>query len=408
MMDPERLRERAAALAPRLKAWRRHLHRHPELSFAEVATQRYVRDELAGVGIATRAAGGTGLVALVGPAGEHCVALRADLDALPIQEVAGRTYGSTVAGVMHACGHDVHTACAMGAALLLRDLSAELPLPVKVLFQPGEEVLPGGATHMIRDGALAQPEVLAMSALHVAPDLPVGTLGTRSGPYMASSDEVRITLRGAGGHGALPHRTVDLVATAAQLVTGLQHVVSRKAPADVPTVLSFGHVATTGGATNVLPVTVELAGTFRTYDEAWRGEARVWIRRIAEATAGMYGAEVAVELREGYPALANDPAVTAEVEDGLRAVFGAERIRDLSLRPTAEDFAWYLRHVPGCFFRLGVGNVARGITAGVHTPEFDVDEDALEVGAVALATAGLRLSRWAASRRGPAGNGRST
>ena len=395
MKRSEDLRARAEELAPQLIAWRRHLHRHPELSFAEVETQGYVREQLAARGIDTESVAGTGLVALVGPEAEDCVALRADMDALPIQEARGRPYGSRVAGVMHACGHDVHTACAMGAALLLREVGAELPLPVKLLFQPGEEVLPGGATHMIRDGALERPNVLAISALHVAPDMPVGTVGTRTGPYMASSDEVRITLRGGGGHGALPHDTVDLVATAAQLITALQQVVSRKAPAEIPTVLSFGHVATEGGATNVLPVAVRLAGTLRTYNEEWRAEARSWIARITEATAEMYGAEVEVDLREGYPALANDAAVTAVVEAGLRTTFGDERVLPLSLRPTAEDFAWYLKRVPGSFFRLGVGNVGRGITAGVHTPEFDVDEACLAVGALALATAGMRLSRWA-------------
>ena len=398
MKHPDLLSERAAELAPQLTQWRRHLHRHPELSFAEVETQRYVRAQLEARGVEAVEMGGTGLLALIGAPSATCVALRADMDALPIDEVPGRSYGSVVPGVMHACGHDVHTACAMGAAALLKEMSAELEVPVKVIFQPGEEVLPGGATHMIADGVLEHPEVLAISALHVDPSLPVGTLGTRAGAYMASSDEIRITLRGTGGHGALPHKTVDLVAAAAQLVTALQQVVSRKAPADIPTVLSFGHVASAGGATNVLPVAVELAGTFRTYDEAWRDEARAWITRIATATAEMYGAEVELDLRRGYPALSNDPAVTTRLEAGLRETFGPDAVRPLSLRPTAEDFAWYLQRVPGSFFRLGTGNVARGITAGVHTPEFDVDEDCLVVGALALATAGLRLSRWAASR----------
>ena len=392
------LRERARELAPQLSKWRRHLHRYPDLSFGEVATQRYVREELAGRGISAEEIAGTGLVALVGPTASRCVAVRADLDALPIQEVEGRPYGSQHAGVMHACGHDVHTACAMGAAVLLASVEETLPLPVKLLFQPGEEVLPGGATHMIRDGALHGPDVQAITALHVAPSLPVGTVGTRSGAYMASSDEIRISLRGKGGHGALPHATVDLVATAAQMVTALQQVVSRKAPADVPSVLSFGHIASEGGATNVLPVAVEIAGTFRTYDEAWRASAREWIGQIATGTAGMYGAEVSVDIREGYPALDNDPAVTSVVETALEETFGGDNVTALALRPTAEDFAWYLQHVPGTFFRLGVGNPERGITAGVHTPEFDVDEGCLAVGALALASSAIALSTWASTR----------
>lgn len=395
-MNPDLLRTRAYGLARDLSAWRRHLHRHPELSFEEVATQRYVRETLGRYGVEAHPIAGTGLLATVGSGDGPCVALRADLDALPIQEIAGRAYGSLRDRVMHACGHDVHTACAMGAAVLLAEVADRLPTPVKVVFQPGEEVLPGGATHVIEAGALVHPPVAAIAALHVAPELPVGTLGTRSGAYMASSDEVRILLRGAGGHGALPHKTVDLVAAAAQVITALQQVVSRKAPAEVPTVLSFGHVVSHGGATNVLPVAVELAGTLRTYDEEWRGEARAWIKKIATASAEMYGAEVEVDLRRGYPALVNDEAVTGVVATALERVFGAGAVTDLSLRPTAEDFAWYLQHVPGTFFRLGVGNVERGITAGVHTPDFDVDEACLPVGALALATAAVSLSRWAA------------
>lgn len=381
----------AEALASRLREWRRHLHAHPELSFGEVETQRYVREALLGQGLRPRPIATTGLTAFVGQEGERCVALRADLDALPIQEVAGRPYGSRHAGVMHACGHDVHTACAMGAAVILDGLAGTLPLPVRVIFQPGEERLPGGATHVIAEGGLTGPPVVAIAALHVAPDLPVGTVGTRSGAYMASSDEIYLRLGSPGGHGALPHETIDVVAAAAQVITGLQQVVSRKAPAHVPSVLSFGHVATEGGATNVLPAAVEIAGTFRTYDETWRAEAREWIDRIARGTAEAFGASVEVDVRAGYPALVNDAACTAAVSEGLRGSLGAEAVRELALRPTAEDFAWYLREVPGTFFRLGVGNEARGITAGVHTPAFDIDEDALVIGARALATAAVSL-----------------
>ena len=401
-MDEARLRAlktAATALAPRLGEWRRHLHAHPELSYEEVETQSYVSEVLRGEGLSADPIAGTGVTTLVGPAGDRCVGLRADLDALPIQEVAGRAYGSTRAGVMHACGHDVHTACAIGAAVLLADLGDALPLPVKVLFQPGEERLPGGATLVIGEGGLRDPEVVAIAALHVAPDLSVGTVGTRPGAYMASSDEVYLRLSGDGGHGALPHKTVDLVAAGAQVITALQQVVSRKAPAHVPSVLSFGHIASVGGATNVLPAQLEIAGTFRTYDEDWRGEARAWIERIARATAGGVGAGIEVDIRVGYPALVNDVACTEAVTAGLRAALGEDAVRALGLRPTAEDFAWYLREVPGTFFRLGVANVARGITAGVHTPAFDVDEDCLAVGALALATAAIALGERYVSHR---------
>ena len=387
----DRFRENVTRLNPQLKQWRRHLHANPELSFSEHETQAYVRRELEGRGLAAEPLAGTGLALVIGPDRATCIGLRADLDALPIQEVEGRDYGSRVDGVMHACGHDVHTTCAMGASLLLAEAADHLPMPVKVLFQPGEEVLPGGATHMIRDGALQTPEVVAIAALHVAPDLAVGTFGTRPGAYMASSDEIRFTFHGPGGHGALPHQTVDLVAVAAQTIVALQQVVSRKAPAAVPSVLSFGHVASGGGATNVLPVRVALAGTFRTYDAAWRERAVEWIEAIVKGTAEMYGAEVTVDIGRGYPALVNDASCTTAVESGLRTAFGTEAVVALGLRPTAEDFAWYLQHVPGAFFRLGVGNAARGISAGVHTPEFDVDEDCLGLGAVAMASAAVAL-----------------
>ncbi len=387
----DRLRERATALQPRLVAWRRHLHAHPELSFRETATQAFVAERLVELGLAPRPIAGTGVVAMVGEGAERCVALRADLDALPIQEVSGRPYGSKVAGVMHACGHDVHTTCALGAAALLAGERAHLPLPVKLIFQPGEELLPGGATKVIAEGGLRDPAVAAIVGLHVAPDLAVGTFGTRSGPYMASADEIYITLRGPGGHGALPHQSVDLVAAAAQMITALQQVVSRKAPAGIPTVLSFGRVETVGGATNVLPAELRIAGTFRTYDETWRSGAHGWIERIARSSVEMFGGSVEVDIRRGYPALDNDPTCTSAVRGALVAAFGGSEVAELSLRPTAEDFAWYLREVPGTFFRLGTGNADRGITAGVHTPDFDVDEACLSAGALAMAVAALEL-----------------
>ncbi len=487
----------ALALKPELLRWRRHLHAHPELSFEEVATQAYVGEQLAEMGLSARSIAKTGLLLdLHNPtlgASSSCIAVRADLDALPITEVAGRAYGSTHSGVMHACGHDVHTTCAMGAAIILQSIASELPTTVRFLFQPGEELLPGGATHVIADGGLEHPPVAAIIALHVAPDLPVGSLGLRTGPYMASADELYITLLGPGGHGALPHRSVDLVAVLAQMLVSLQQVVSRKAPPEVPTVLSFGKVNTLGGATNILPARIDVEGTLRTYDEVWRKQAHGWIRGIVESTARMYGAEVELRIADGYPTLNNNARVTAELrsifernvelsagfgesgekaspdagfgasgekkshdaglgESGEKASpdagfgasgqkashdagfgasgekespdagfgasgqkashdagFGAslspenlgqhgssglfQAIEELGIRPTAEDFAWYLQRVPGSFFRLGVANEARGITAGVHTAEFDVDEDCLAIGALALALGALQLAQ---------------
>ena len=383
----------ARGLTPKLRAWRRHLHRHPELSFDETETQRFLLRELRALGTDPRAIAGTGVAVDVGPArADSAVAIRADMDALPIHEVDGRPYGSARPGVMHACGHDVHTACALGAVALLLRTQAALPRRVRVLFQPGEELLPGGATKVIADGGLADPPVTAIAALHVAPDLPAGEFGTRSGPYMASADEVYLAIHGRGGHAALPHRADDVVLCAAEIVTSLQRVVSRLAPAAVPTVLSFGKVETEGGATNVLPATVRLAGTFRTYDDAWREEAHAHVRRIVAAVAEAHACRAELEIRRGYPALSNDPELTRVTRAALAGIVGDAAVRGLDLRPTAEDFAWYLREVPGCFFRLGVRNEARGITAGVHTPEFDVDEACLPYGAAALAAVALTLA----------------
>ncbi len=287
----------------------------------------------------------------------------------------------------------------MGAAALLLQEVESLPMLVKALFQPGEELLPGGATKMIAAGALAAPRVMAIAALHVAPDLAVGTFGTRAGAYMASADELYLTLRGPGGHGALPHKTVDLVAAAAQLIVGLQQVVSRKAPAGTPTVLSFGHLQSVGGATNVLPVEVHIAGTFRTYEEVWRSEAHGWIERLARATIEGLGGKIDIDIRRGYPALSNDENCTRIVRAGLVSAFGEIKVEDLALRPTAEDFAWYLQEVPGTFFRLGTRNGALGITAGVHTPDFDVDESCLASGALAMAVAAIELGTALAAQQ---------
>ena len=385
----------AQRLSPKLTAWRRHLHAHPELSFEEHKTQAYVRRQLASLGCEdVRDIATTGLYVDVvgtqpGRAPSRRVALRADLDALPIQEVAGRAYGSTRAGVMHACGHDVHTTCALGAVALLRARRDQFCGSVRVIFQPGEELLPGGATHVIEGGGLEGVERIV--GLHVAPSLAVGTYGLREGRYMASTDELHLRMRGGGGHAALAHRHTDLIATFAQLVSASQQVVSRKAPPDIPSVLSWGHVATTGGATNVLAAELHALGTFRTYDDTWRSRAHEALRKIVANSCAMFGADHELEIRRGYPALTNDVETTRAVSRALGALDPNVEIAALALRPTAEDFAWYLREVPGCFFRLGVRNERRGITAGVHQADFDVDEACLPYGAAGLAASALAL-----------------
>jgi len=390
---PKDILEKAVQLSPKLVTWRRHLHANPELSFEESETQAFVLKTLVSLGLSPKPIAETGVIVTIGPEGEECVALRADLDALPIQEVEGRTYGSLKPGVMHACGHDVHTTCALGAAQLLSQLKEELTVPIKIIFQPGEELLPGGATKIITAGGLASPKVKAIVGLHVAPDISVGNLGIRPGDYMASADEIYLTLKGRGGHAAMAHRHVDLVATTAQLLVGLQQVVARKAPPEIATVLSFGKIESVGGATNVLASEVKLEGTFRTYNEEWRAKAHSIIRKIVEHTATAFGAEFELDIRVGYPALSNDELLTDRVSNVLSTLVGKSHLENLSLRPTAEDFAWYLQKVPGVFFRLGTRNEAKGITSGVHTSSFDVDENCLPIGVAALVCSALELAK---------------
>jgi len=388
--DPQSMLKRAKQLSPKLIEWRRHLHANPELSFEEFETQKYVIKKLESFGLSPKPIAETGVVVTVGPSNsETCVAVRADMDALPITEIEGREYGSKARGIMHACGHDVHATCALGAAYLLSQFSGELPMAIKFIFQPGEELLPGGATKIIEAGGLKSPNVQAILALHVAPNIPVGSLGVRAGKYMASADEIYLTLKGNGGHAAMANQHTDLIATAAQLLVGLQQLVSRKAPPEVPTVLSFGKIDSKGGATNVLAHEVKLSGTFRTYDEEWRQKAHALIRQIVDHTAQAFGAEYDLEIKIGYPALNNDKKLTAIAKSSLCDLVGIDHFQDLSLRPTAEDFAWYLQEIPGVFFRLGTRNEAKGIVSGVHTSTFDVDEASLPIGVAALASVAL-------------------
>lgn len=389
-------------LLPRLQAladahfdWvvdlRRRLHRQPELAFAEHETAALVAETLRTLGLEPQTGvAGTGVLAEIH--GAHpgpTRALRADLDALPIQEATGLPFASTTPGVMHACGHDAHTAMLLGAARLLQEVRDALAGTVRLLFQPSEERLPGGAPALIAAGALeARDGVAAPEAVfgqHVFPELPTGTIGVRAGPFMASADELYLTVRGEGGHAAAPHRLrADAVLAQAHVLTALQAVVSRHAPPDVPTVLSFGKV-TAAGATNVLPAEVRLEGTFRAMDEAWRFRAHDLIRRTAEGAAAALGASCEVDVRVGYPALVNDARLAARVRRAAAAYVGANRVVDLPPWFASEDFAYYAQIRPAVFYVLGVRNEAAGITHGLHTPRFTVDEEALRTGTGFLA-----------------------
>lgn len=372
--------------------WRRHLHRHPELSFQEHETAAFIAEVLRAIGLdPLEGVGGTGIVAHVrGGQPGPTVALRADIDALPIEEATGLEFASEVPGVMHACGHDVHTACLLGAARLLCEARETLAGTVRLVFQPGEETIPGGALALIEAGVLGEmdgvPAPARMFGQHVVPQLPAGVVGVRPGPFMASADEIYLTVRGQGGHAADPASLVDVVLVQAQILVALQSVVARNCPPGVPSVLSFGRVEALG-ATNVVPDEVRLAGTFRSMDEAWRERAHGLIRRVAEGTAAAFGASCEVDLRIGYPALVNDEAAAAFVRETAMGLVGAERVAEIPMWYASEDFASYAQRVPAAFSVLGVGpsGSADGSPHGLHTPRFVVDEEALRVGPALLA-----------------------
>ncbi|MCB0754647.1 MAG: amidohydrolase [Flavobacteriales bacterium] len=362
---------------------RRHLHANPELSFQEYETSRYVASKLDAWNIPYKAGYvETGIVAHIegkNPSSK-VVALRGDMDALPILEQNDVPYCSKNSGVMHACGHDVHTSCALGAAKVLNALRDEFEGTVKVIFQPGEERLPGGASLMIKEGALENPKPTSIVGQHVLPELEVGKVGFKSGMYMASADEVHFTVHGKGGHAALPHYNIDPVLITSHIIVALQQVVSRRTRPGVPCVLSFGKVEA-NGATNVIPNSVQVQGTFRTMDEEWRMEAHAIMKKMAEDMAASMGGSCDFRVDVGYPFVYNDELVTELARTSAIEYLGSDNVVDLDIRMTGEDFSYYTQHMPGCFYRLGVRNEAAGITSGLHTPTFNVDERCLEVGA---------------------------
>ncbi|MBK9127355.1 MAG: amidohydrolase [Phycisphaerales bacterium] len=379
----------ARALDATLLHWRRHLHAHPELSGHEANTATYVAAALREMGLEPRerVGGMYGLTVDLGPAGGPCVALRADMDALPIQEQTGLPYASRTPGVMHACGHDAHTAMLLGAARLLSARRGELARPVRLIFQPAEEQPPGGAKPMIDAGVLDGVE--RVYGLHIWSEMPVGTLGTRAGVFMASTDELDIVIRGRGGHAAMPQQCVDPIVAASQVVVALQSITSRSIAMTDSAVVSITQF-NGGTASNIIPEEVRLAGTVRTLSEATRAAVLRRLREIVEGVARAHGAEARVEVGAGYPALVNDAAA---VESALRAARGlgiaSESILQLAAQGGGEDFAYYARRVPSAFVFLGARNEAKGCVFAHHHPRFNIDEDALPLGAALLAALAL-------------------
>jgi amidohydrolase len=371
---------------------RQHLHAHPELSFQEFETVQYVERQLRAIGISQiQSMAGTGLVAIVEGRNPHKrqIALRADMDALPIIEQNEVPYKSKNEGVMHACGHDVHTASLLGAAKILHSLREHWEGSVKLIFQPGEEKIPGGASLMIKEGVLSNPRPDAIIGQHVMPLIEAGKVGFRSGMYMASTDELYFTVRGKGGHGAMPEHNIDPVLITSHIIVALQQIVSRNASPKTPSVLSFGKVIAKG-ATNIIPNEVKVEGTFRTMDEAWRASAHAKMIKMAQGIADSMGASCEFEVRKGYPYLENDPLVTQNAKDAAIELLGAENVVDLDIWMAAEDFSYYSHEVPACFYRLGVRNEAMGITSSVHTPTFNIDESALTIGTSLMAWIAIR------------------
>ena len=365
---------------------RRHLHRYPELSFHESDTARYLESLLHKMGLDSQRVAGTGLTGILGKKDESkkTVALRADMDALPVFEKNKVEYSSKYEGRMHACGHDAHSAMLIGALKILRELENACNGNIRYIFQPGEEKLPGGAWEMIQAGVLENPRPDLIIGQHVYPELNTGQLGFRPGPYMASTDEIYLTIKGKGGHGAMPNQYEDTVYLATLIIQSLQQIVSRKSPPTIPTVLSFGKIIA-NGATNVIPDEVYIEGTFRTMDEKWREKAHRLIWEISRSIVRPTTAKCDVQIKKGYPVLKNDEASTKQAEQYSKELLGKNRIKPLEIRMTAEDFAYYTREIPGIFYRLGVRNKSRGIISPLHSSSFNIDEKALETGMANMA-----------------------
>jgi len=378
----EKIKQLAQENFEEIRACRRHIHQHPELSFQEFETAKFIQQKLTEYGIPfTANIAKTGIVAIVegkNPSSKT-IALRADMDALPILEQNNNEYTSQIKGVMHACGHDAHTACLLGAGKILQTLKNEFEGSVKLIFQPSEEKLPGGASEMIKAGVLENPQVEGIIGQHVFTPFKVGTVAFCFGNMMASTDEIYITIKGKGGHGAYPQDTKDPVMMAAQMLVAMQQVVSRTVSPFQPAVLTFGKVIA-NGATNIIPDEVYLEGTFRAMDETVRSAAHQQIKEIAKNTVAAFGGTVDVNIAIGYPVLTNNDALTQRSYDRAVAYLGKENVIITTPRMGAEDFAFYSQKVPACFYRLGTGNPDKGITSNIHTPTFNIDENALVTG----------------------------
>lgn len=390
-MIKDKIKNLAATIFDDVVGYRQHLHANPELSYHEFETAAFVKDKLTQWGIEFTSCANTGVVALLKGdlPSDQVIALRGDMDALPITEVSDKPYVSKNPGVMHACGHDVHTSSLLGTAYILNQLKSEFAGTIKFIFQPAEELLPGGASIMIKEGVLENPKPAYIVGQHVMPLIDAGKVGFRSGIYMASTDELYVTVTGKGGHGAQPHQNIDPVVIASHIIIALQQIVSRNADPRIPSVLSFGKV-TANGATNIIPNDVKIEGTFRTLDEEWRAEAHVRMKKMAEGIAESMGGSCDFDIHKGYPFLINEEKLTANAKSFAEDFLGKENVVDLDIWMAAEDFSFYSQITDACFYRLGTGNVAKDTQYSVHTPKFDIDEDALKISTGLMAYIALK------------------
>ncbi len=386
------IKEKAAAIFEQTKTIREHLHKYPELSFQEYETSKYLKEILATWNIEIDAKWvETGFSVVIDSGKEgKTIALRADLDALPIQEENETAYKSQKDGIMHACGHDVHSACLMGVAKVLSEMKDFFTGRIILFFQAGEEKLPGGASLMIKEGIMDKYKPDAMIAQHVYPEFETGFFGFKEGMYMASADEIYLKVIGKGGHAALPHNNVDPIIIASSILLELQQIVSRIAPPTLPTVLSFGKIKGEG-ATNVIPSVVEIEGTLRTMNEEWRAKFHTAIENISKNIAESFGGKCEVDIKKGYPFLVNDEKITSICKEAACDYFGIDFVKDLDLRMTAEDFSYFSQHCPVCFYRLGVGFKEASKNNSVHHPKFDIDSNSLLKGVEAMSFLSLNL-----------------
>lgn len=391
MTMKDKIQTLALDIFDQVRGYRQHIHANPELSFKEFETSAYIKSHLEEWGIPYTELANTGVVGLItgGIPSDKIIALRADMDALPIIEANDKPYVSKNPGVMHACGHDVHSSSLLGTAYILNSMKEEFAGTIKLIFQPGEEVLPGGASIMIKEGVLDNPKPQAILGQHVMPLIDAGKVGFRSGIYMASTDELYVTVHGKGGHGAQPHQNIDPVLIAAHIVVALQQIVSRNADPRLPSVLSFGKVQA-NGATNIIPNEVKMEGTFRTLNEDWRKEAKKLMKKMAEGIAESMGGSCDFNIMDGYPYLINEPVLSDRSRAFAEDYLGKENVLELDIWMAAEDFAYYSQVTDACFYRLGTGNKAKDTCYSVHTPNFDIDEDALKLSTGLMAYIALK------------------